>query len=119
MVLSGPSSISRPTSRSRAGARTTGAKSACMRRPWHPPPENVRAACSCRYDAAMTELADIPSTGGFALFHLFQFRNRRLEWQMKLMHELGDICRTWLGPVPALLVSSAEDAEAILLDQAD
>jgi cytochrome P450 len=66
----------------------------------------------------MNARAKIPRTAGFALRHFFEFRNRRLEWQMKLMHEFGDICRTWIGPFPAIVVSSAEYAESILLDQA-
>ena len=66
----------------------------------------------------MTESAPIPKVPGFAFTHLMQFRNHRLEWQMRLMNEFGDICRTAIGPFPAVVISSPEVAQAVLVEKA-
>ena len=52
--------------------------------------------------------AEIPKVPGFSLAHLLSFRNRRLAWQMGLMNDFGDICRTNIGFFPVVVVSSAE-----------
>src|SRR4030095_2287982 len=64
------------------------------------------------------EPATIPKVPGFALGQLFAFRNRRLAWQMRLMNEFGDICRTSIGPFPAMVISSAELAQSVLVENA-
>jgi cytochrome P450 len=67
----------------------------------------------------MTQPATIPKVPGFSLAHLLAFRDRRLEWQMWLMNEFGDICRTSLGPFfPVVLIGSAELAQAVLVEKA-
>jgi cytochrome P450 len=66
----------------------------------------------------MAEPTKIPRVPGFALGELFRFRNRRLAWQMQLMNEFGDICRTWIGPFQAIVISSAEYAQSILVENA-
>jgi cytochrome P450 len=66
----------------------------------------------------MGEPAKIPKVPGFALTHLFAFKNRRIAWQMRLMNEFGDICRTSIGPFPAVVISSAELAQAVLVENA-
>jgi cytochrome P450 len=62
--------------------------------------------------------ATIPKVPGFALGQLLAFRNRRLAWQMRLMNEFGDICRTSIGPFPAMVISSAELAQSVLVENA-
>src|SRR5262245_485476 len=62
--------------------------------------------------------AMIPKVPGLALDHLFAFRNKRLAWQMRLMNEFGDICRMWIGPFPAIIISSAELAQSVLVEKA-
>src|SRR5215510_15113471 len=66
----------------------------------------------------MGEPARIPKVPGFAFAHLMSFRNRRLAWQMNLMNEFGDICRTTIGVFPAVVVSSADLAQSILVENA-
>jgi cytochrome P450 len=66
----------------------------------------------------MGEPAKIPKVPGFSFGQLLAFRNRRLAWQMRLMNEFGDICRTSIGPFPAVVISSAELAQAVLLENA-
>ncbi|HKQ69802.1 MAG TPA: cytochrome P450 [Polyangiaceae bacterium] len=66
----------------------------------------------------MSQTLPIPIASGFALSHLLQFKNRRLDWQMRLMNEHGPICRVRLGPVSVILVSSADYAQTILVERA-
>jgi cytochrome P450 len=66
----------------------------------------------------MGEPATIPKVPGFSFGHLLAFRNRRLAWQMRLMNEFGDICSTSIGPFPIVVISSAELAQAILVENA-
>jgi cytochrome P450 len=70
-------------------------------------------------DAPMTVPPTIPDVPGLALRQLFEFRNHRLEWQMRVMNEFGDICRARLGPFTVFLVSSAPFAQSVLVEQAD
>src|SRR5205085_9447656 len=66
----------------------------------------------------MPEPATIPKVPGFSFGQLLAFRNRRLAWQMGLMNEFGDICRTSIGPFPAVVISSAELAQSVLVENA-
>jgi cytochrome P450 len=66
----------------------------------------------------MGEPAKIPKVPGFAFGQLLAFRNRRIAWQMRLMNEFGDICRTSIGPFPAVVISSAELAQSVLVENA-
>jgi cytochrome P450 len=67
----------------------------------------------------MSVTASIPEVPGFAIRQLLEFRNHRLTWQMRLQKEFGDICRVRLGPFPAVLVSSAEYTQSILVENAE
>jgi cytochrome P450 len=67
---------------------------------------------------AMTVPATIPDVPGFAVRQLLDFRNHRLAWQMRLQNEFGDVCRARLGPFPALLISSPECTQSILVENA-
>jgi cytochrome P450 len=62
--------------------------------------------------------AAIPEVSGFAIRQLLEFRNHRLQWQMRLQKEHGDICRVRLGPFPAVLISSAEYTQSVLVENA-
>jgi cytochrome P450 len=67
---------------------------------------------------AMSVAPKIPEVPGFAIGQLLEFRNHRLDWQMRLQNEFGDICRAHLGPFPAVLVSSAEYTQSVLVENA-
>jgi cytochrome P450 len=60
----------------------------------------------------------IPDVPGFAISQLLEFRNHRLEWQMRLQNQFGDICRARLGLFAPLLISSAEYAHTVLVENA-
>jgi len=66
----------------------------------------------------MTAAAAIPNVPGFAIGRLLEFRNHRLHWQLRLQSEFGDICRVRLGPFPAVLISSAEYTQSVLVENA-
>jgi cytochrome P450 len=51
--------------------------------------------------------------------HLFEFRKRRLELQLRVMRECGDLGLMRIGPIPVYAVSSAELAHQILVEHAD
>src|SRR5262245_17780631 len=67
----------------------------------------------------MDEPSKIPKVPGFSLGHLIAFRNRHLAWQMELMNEFDDICRTSINPFPAVVISSAELAQSVLVENAE
>jgi cytochrome P450 len=63
--------------------------------------------------------AKIPTLPGrFLLGNLLDFRNDRIGLQRRLA-AAGDLCRFKMGPVPIHVVSSAELAHAMLVDQVD
>jgi cytochrome P450 len=64
----------------------------------------------------MTET--IPEVPGFAVRQLLDFRNHRLAWQLRLPQEHGAICRAKLGPFRPVLLSAAEHAQSVLLENA-
>jgi len=51
--------------------------------------------------------------------NLFEFRSRRLELQLRVLRECGDLGVMRIGPVPVHAVSSAELAHQILVEHAD
>ncbi len=66
----------------------------------------------------MNAIRTVPEVPDFWLRQLLGFRNQRLAWQMRLMTEYGDVCRARMGPFAALLISSAELAHSILVENA-
>src|SRR3954471_4618793 len=51
--------------------------------------------------------------------NLFEFRNHRLELQLRVQRECGDLGLMHIGPVPIYAVGSAELAHQILVEHAD
>jgi cytochrome P450 len=65
----------------------------------------------------MKTLADIPVVSGKALSgNLFDFRDERLELQRRIYEECGDIGVFRLGPVKVVMISSAELAQQVLVE---
>ena len=79
---------------------------------------NQRVLLSMPEKAQAMTAAAIPNVPGFAIGQLLEFRNHRLDWLMRLQSEFGDICRARLGPFPTVLISSAEYAQSILVENA-
>src|SRR5262244_1828808 len=66
------------------------------------------------------EARSIPRLRGLPVFgRLFDFRRDKLGLLLRVRDHCGDIGRYRLGPVTVTVVSSAELAHAVLVDQAD